>query len=307
LVNHKRVERIYRQERLSLRVKKRKKLKALSRIALPRAVRPDQQWSMDFIHDRLWEGRKFRSLSIVDTFTHECLALEVDTSLGGERVKRVLERLVSGRGLPEAITVDNGPEFISQVVDEWAYRRGVKLDFIRPGKPTDNPFVESFHDKFRDECLDDHYFSTLFEARAIIEEWRIEFNTLPAAQIPERLNAGRVCTTTQQNPEALLTTGLKKGTGQLAPKNHCSRNKDHRERCLPLRHLSLSPSETLNQYKVTAGYNPALHIPRWDPSNIPLRQHRYWFLSEHRDRKFLRGQEEGSSLGHAWSALDIWL
>jgi len=177
LVNHKRVERIYRQERLSLRVKKRKKLKALSRVALPRAVRPDQQWSMDFIHDRLWEGRKFRSLSIVDTFTHECLALEVDTSLGGERVKRVLERLVSGRGLPEAITVDNGPEFISQVVDEWAYRRGVKLDFIRPGKPTDNPFVESFHDKFRDECLDDHYFSTLFEARAIIEEWRIEFNT----------------------------------------------------------------------------------------------------------------------------------
>jgi len=177
LINHKRVERIYRQERLSLRVKKRKKLKALSRIALPRAVRPDQQWSMDFIHDRLWEGRKFRSLSIVDTFTHECLALEVDTSLGGERVKRVLERLVSGRGLPEAITVDNGPEFISQVVDEWAYRRGVKLDFIRPGKPTDNPFVESFHDKFRDECLDDHYFSTLFEARAIIEEWRIEFNT----------------------------------------------------------------------------------------------------------------------------------
>lgn len=177
LVNHKRVERIYRQERLSLRVKKRKKLKALSRVALPRAVRPDQQWSMDFIHDKLWEGRKFRSLSVVDTFTHECLALEVDTSLGGERVKRVLERLVSSRGLPEAITLDNGPEFISQVVDEWAYRRGVKLDFIRPGKPTDNPFVESFHDKFRDECLDDHYFSTLFEARAIIEEWRIEFNT----------------------------------------------------------------------------------------------------------------------------------
>lgn len=176
-VNHKRVERIYRQEGLSLRVKKRKKLKAVSRVALPRPVRANQQWSMDFIHDKLWEGRRFRSLSIVDTFTHECLALEVDTSLGGERVKRVLERLASERGLPEAITVDNGPEFISQVMDEWAYRRSVKLDFIRPGKPTDNPFVESFHDKFREECLDDHYFSTLFEARAIIEDWRIEFNT----------------------------------------------------------------------------------------------------------------------------------
>ena len=176
-VNHKRVERIYKQEGLSLRVKKRKKLKAISRVALPRPVKPNQQWSMDFIHDKLWEGRKFRSLSIVDTFTHECLALEVDTSLGGERVKRVLERLASERTLPEAITVDNGPEFISQVLDEWAYRNGVKLDFIRPGKPTDNAFVESFHDKFRDECLDEHYFSTLFEARGIIESWRIEFNT----------------------------------------------------------------------------------------------------------------------------------
>lgn len=177
LINHKRVERIYRQEGLSLRVRKRKKLKAVSRVPLPRPVRPNQQWAMDFIHDKLWEGRKFKSLSVVDTFTHECLGLEVDTSLGGERVKRVLERLVQERGLPEAITVDNGPEFISQVVDEWAYRRGVKLDFIRPGKPTDNPFVESFHDKLRDECLDEHYFSTLFEARAIIEDWRIEFNT----------------------------------------------------------------------------------------------------------------------------------
>ena len=176
-VNHKRVERIYKQEGLSLRVKKRKKLKAVSRVPLPRPVRMNQRWSMDFIHDKLWEGGKFRALSIVDTFTHECLTLEVDTSLGGERVKRVLERLASERGLPEAITVDNGPEFISQVMDEWAYRRGVKLDFIRPGKPTDNPFVESFHDKFRDECLDDHYFSTLFEARGIIENWRIEFNT----------------------------------------------------------------------------------------------------------------------------------
>lgn len=177
MINHKRVERIYRQERLSLRERKRKKLKAIARVPLPKPERANQQWSMDFIHDKLWCGRKFRSLSIVDTFTHECLTLEVDTSLGGERVKRVLERLSEERGLPEAITVDNGPEFISQVMDEWAYRREVKLDFIRPGKPTDNPFVESFHDKFRDECLDDHYFSTLFEARNIIENWRIEFNT----------------------------------------------------------------------------------------------------------------------------------
>lgn len=176
-INHKRVERIYRQEGLSLRVRKRKKLRAVARVESPVVTKPDERWSMDFIHDKLWEGRKFRALSIVDTFTHECLALEVDTSLGGERVKRVLERLAFERGLPESIVVDNGPEFISKVLDEWAYRRGVKLDFIRPGKPTDNAFVESFHDKFRDECLDEHYFSTLFEARTIIEDWRIEFNT----------------------------------------------------------------------------------------------------------------------------------
>ena len=203
-VNHKRVERIYREEHLSLRERKRKKLKAVSRVALPRPVRANQQWSMDFIHDKLWEGRKFRSLSIVDTFTHECLALEVDSSLKGERVKRVLERLASERGLPEAITVDNGPEFISQVMDEWAYRRGVKLDFIRPGKPTDNPFVESFHDKFRDECLDEHYFSTLPEARTIIEDWRIEFNTFRPHRTLKGLTPEEFAQQQKQTPKLAL-------------------------------------------------------------------------------------------------------
>jgi putative transposase len=176
-VNHKRIERLYRIEGLSLRIRRRKKFKSVSRIELPIVTKANERWSMDFIHDKLWAGRKFRSLSIVDTFTRECLALEVDTSLGGERVKRVLERLVEQRGLPEAIVVDNGPEFISKVVDEWAYRNNVKLAFIRPGKPTDNAYVESFHGKFRNECLDSHYFSTLFEARTLIEEWRMEYNT----------------------------------------------------------------------------------------------------------------------------------
>lgn len=176
-VNHKRVERIYRIEGLSLRIRRRKKLKAISRAELPQATRANERWSMDFIHDKLWQGRKFRTLSIVDTFTRECLALEVDTSLGGERVKRVLERIEQDRGLPLGIVVDNGPEFISQVLDEWAYRKGVKLDFIRPGKPTDNPYVESFHGKFRSECLDAHYFLNMPEARTIISGWLDEYNT----------------------------------------------------------------------------------------------------------------------------------
>lgn len=178
LVNHKRVERLYRIEGLSLRIRRRKKLKAVSRIDLPAVTRVNERWSMDFVHDKLWAGRKFRSLTIVDQFSRECLALEVDTSLGGERVKAVLERLADQRGLPGSIVVDNGPEFISRVVDEWAYRKGVKLAFIRPGKPTDNAYIESFNGKFREECLNVHYFSTLAEARQIIEEWRIEYNTL---------------------------------------------------------------------------------------------------------------------------------
>ena len=104
--------------------------------------------------------------------------IEVDTSLTGLRVTRVLEYLGKIHGLPKSIRVDNGPEFISQVLDEWAHRRGVKLDFIRPGKPTDNPYIESFHDKFRDECLNENYFLDLKEAREVIENWRIEYNTV---------------------------------------------------------------------------------------------------------------------------------
>ena len=176
-VNHKRIERIYRMECLSLRIRRRKKLKAIARIDLPAPTRANEYWSMDFIHDKLWLGKRFRVLSIVDTYTRECLGLEVDTSLGGERVKRVLEAISQQRGLPEAIVVDNGPEFISQIIDEWAYRRQVKLDFIRPGKPTDNPYVESFHGKFREECLNAHYFLSMSEAKMIIKEWRDEYNT----------------------------------------------------------------------------------------------------------------------------------
>ncbi len=176
-VNHKRIERLYRLADLSLRRRLRKRLKALSRVPLPRSARPHEQWAIDFIHDKLWEGRRFKSLSVVDVFTRRCLRLEVDTSLGGERVKRVLEKLSEEHGLPKSIVLDNGPEFISEVVDEWAYRCGVSLDFSRPGKPTDNAYVESFHGKFREECLSGHYFSTLFEARSVIEDWRIEYNT----------------------------------------------------------------------------------------------------------------------------------
>lgn len=177
-VNHKRTERLYRQEGLSLKIRKRKKLASVTRVKLPEAVCPNQTWAMDFVHDAFWSGRRFKALTLVDTFSKECLSIEVDTSLNGHRVVRVLNALAESRGLPESIRVDNGPEFISKVLDAWAYGKGVKLDFIRPGKPTDNGYIESFNGKFRDECLNENYFLDLHEAKEVIESWRIQYNTL---------------------------------------------------------------------------------------------------------------------------------
>lgn len=178
-VNHKRTERLYRREGLSLRVRKRKKLASITRTRLPEPQKPNERWAMDFVHDALWVGRRFRALTLVDIFTKESLAIEVDTSLNGQRVVRVLQRIAEQRGfLPDSIRVDNGPEFISKTLDEWAYRTGVKLDFIRPGKPVENAFAESFNGKLRDECLNQNYFLNLAQAKEVIEAWRLEYNTV---------------------------------------------------------------------------------------------------------------------------------
>ena len=131
---------------------------------------------MNFVTDSIVTGRRFRALVIVDDYSRECPAIEVDTSLGGIRVVQVLERLAETRGLPQVITVDNGPEFTSRVLDEWAYRHGVKLHFIRPGRPVENAYAESFIGRLRDECLNENWFITLRDARAIIEGWRVDYN-----------------------------------------------------------------------------------------------------------------------------------
>lgn len=128
----------------------------MARESLAVAVKPNQRWSMDFIFDVLENGRRIKSLNIVDDFTRECLAAEVDTSLGGLKVVRILDMLKEMRGLPEAITMDNGPEFTSRVMDEWAWRNKVKLAFIAPGKPVQNAYAESFNDKIRQECFNEH-------------------------------------------------------------------------------------------------------------------------------------------------------
>ena len=178
VINHKRTERIYREEGLALRRKRRRKGAAGARIVMATPIRPNQKWSMDFVQDCLVTGRRFRALAIADDYSRECPAIEVDTSLGGRRVVGVLERLGELRGLPEVITVDNGPEFAGKALDEWAYRRGIKLAFIRPGKPIENAFAESFNGRLRDECLNTNWFLSLKHARDVIEDWRKDYNTV---------------------------------------------------------------------------------------------------------------------------------
>ena len=177
-VNHKRVYRIYGEEGLAMRVRKRKRFRAEARVPLALPTRANQVGSMDFTRDSLASARKFRTLNLMDGYTREAPWIEVDTSLPGLRVVGVLERVAEERGLPEAIQVDNGPEFISQAVDQWAHAHDVTLYFIDPGKPVQNAFIESFNGKFRDECLKQHWFENLEEARRIIEAWRVDYNTV---------------------------------------------------------------------------------------------------------------------------------
>jgi len=176
VINHKWTERIYHEEGLALRRKRRRKGTAGLRVMMPSPQRPNQRWSMDFVTDRIVTGRRFRALAVVDDYSGECPVIEVDTSLGGARVVSVLERLAETRGLPNVITTDNVPEFTGRALDEWAYHKGVKLNFIQPGKPIENAYAESFIGRLRDECLNENWFMNLKHARDIIEDWREDYS-----------------------------------------------------------------------------------------------------------------------------------
>ena len=176
--NHKRTERLYREEGLSLRRKRRRKLPAAARVPLPQAQAPNQRWSIDFIHDQLADGRRFRCLTLVDDFTRQCLLIHVDTSIGGATVVSVLDRLIRLRGRPATITTDNGPEFTGRAIHLFAQAQGIHLHHIQPGKPIQNAFIESFNGTFRDDCLNQHWFGSLPQARLLIEQWRLEYNQL---------------------------------------------------------------------------------------------------------------------------------
>ncbi len=175
--NHKRVYRLYRTEGLSLQHKRPKRNKS-ARLRQPKhLVRAmNEIWSMDFVSDALFDGRRLRALTVVDTYTRECLAIEVGQSLKGEDVVRTLERITGQRGWPGTIKTDNGSEFISKAMDRWAYENGVELDFSRPGKPTDNAKIESFNGRLREECLNAHWFLSLDDAKCKIEAWRRYYN-----------------------------------------------------------------------------------------------------------------------------------
>jgi putative transposase len=176
-VNHKRLHRIYKEEGLALRKKRRQRSSTAVRVPLVAPRGPGERYSMDFVGDTLSSGRTFRTLNIVDDYTRECLAIEVDLSLPGVRVARVLDQLVDSGRKPEVIVLDNGPEFTSKALDTWAVRHKVQLRFIDPGKPVQNAFVESFNGKFRDECLNQNWFASLDEARRQIEAWREDYNS----------------------------------------------------------------------------------------------------------------------------------
>ena len=175
--NPKRTWRIYKENNLTLKLRKRHKRASMLRLELAEPTKPNERWAMDFMSDSLWNGRKIKILTVLDEFTKECLATEVDTSISGERVTRILDWLILIRGCPEVITTDNGPEFAGIALDQWAYNNNVRLDFIKPGKPIQNAFIESFNGRLRHECLNQHYFVTLEETKTIIENWRKEYNT----------------------------------------------------------------------------------------------------------------------------------
>ena len=176
-VNHKRIYRIYCQEGLNLRRKRpRRHVTGSRRMARPELQRSNACWSMDFVVDSLFNGHRFRALTIVDNYSRECLAIEAGQSMTGAEVAAVIERLVKERGAPERIQCDNGSEFISRALDKWAYENGVTMDFSRPDKPMDNAKIESFSSTFRDECLNLNWFLSMDDAREKIGKWRKDYN-----------------------------------------------------------------------------------------------------------------------------------
>jgi len=176
LINYKRVERLYRLEKLQIRRRRRKKIPMSERQPLIRPGSANEVWSMDFVFDRIATGRTLKCLAIVDDATHEAVAIIPEHTIGGDHLTRILDGICAQRGKPAVIRSDNGPEFTGKAMLNWAHRNGVTLRLIEPGKPNQNAYIESFNGRLRDECLNEHWFTSLAHARAVIEAWRRDYN-----------------------------------------------------------------------------------------------------------------------------------
>lgn len=227
-LNLKKVYRLYCEERLAVKRRRGRRRATGTRQPLPKAAKVNEVWSLDFMCDGLCDGRRFRILSAIDQCSRECLALVADTSLPGARVVRELEELIAERGRPAMIVTDNGTEFTSRAVLEWARERGVAWHYITPGRPCENGFTESLNGRVRDECLNEHWFMSLGEARQIIEDWRVDYNEVRphsslgyktpleyARKNQQKTGSGAMApedtepptTTTNPQPKSLLKTG----------------------------------------------------------------------------------------------------
>jgi putative transposase len=212
VVNLKKVDRLYREEGLAVRRRKGRRRAVGERAPIGLPAAPNKRWSLDFLADQLGNGRRFRILAVIDDFSRECLAAVVDMSLLGMRVVRELDRLVALRGCPAAMVSDNGTELTGNAVLRWVQERGVAWHYIQPGKPMQNGLVESFNGRLRDECLNEHVFASLAEARALIEAWRVDYNTiLPhgrLGRLPPALYAARFQAPARQRPGDIADTAV---------------------------------------------------------------------------------------------------
>lgn len=204
IVNRKKTQRLYREEGLTVRRRKFRRRIAVARTPIPLATVPNSRWSIDFVHDQLANGRRFRVLNVIDDVTKECLAAIPDTSISGKRVVREMRAIIERRGKPSAIVSDNGTEFTSTAV--LAFTQELRLDwrYIAPGKPTQNAMAESFQGRMRDECLNEHLFFSMDHARAVIASWRADFNTArPHSSLGYMTPAAYAATLKPQRPSAL--------------------------------------------------------------------------------------------------------
>lgn len=212
-INRKKVYRIYCEEGLNLRAKRpRRRVAASHRLDRPELTGVDQCWSMDFVADELFNGRRIRSLTVVDNFSRECVMIHVNQRIRGNDVVQVMDELKCFKGrCPSRIQVDNGSEFISKVFDKWAYENQVVLDYSRPGKPTDNAFIESFNGSFRDECLNTNWFLSLDDAKEKIELWRKDYNEFRPHSSLSNLTPKEFCQQQRKSQKSLVSAGTVSG------------------------------------------------------------------------------------------------